>query len=78
MPETDSKKASATLISSDEARNGTAPAMAIVSQSRLTRKKPNRVVTGGACPWVASATAIASPPMNSAEKAKTRQSWLPK
>ena len=47
MPDTDSKIASVKPMSSDDTMKGTAPASAIVSHSRLTSRKPKRVLAWG-------------------------------
>ncbi len=74
--EVDSKMASATVRSIDEAISGTAPMITVVAQRRLTIRKPKRAFGMTLEPCVARAVASDSPPVKKADSAKTCQSGL--
>src|SRR5687768_3427841 len=77
IAETDSKKALAKSISSDDSMKGTAPTSEKTSHSMLTSRKPIFLLNGGGPARVAAAVIVDRPPTSAAERTKTCQSGWP-
>ena len=75
--ETDSKTASVTVRLVDDSMNGIAPTRTLVTQMRLTNRKPKRGVRRGGAPQLPMTIASARPLTMAPDAAKTSQSALP-